>query len=250
MPFIEINGENIHYLHQDAGSAINLVLVHGSGGSHENWPVQTMELSCANVYLLDLPGHGKSSGKNQDSVDAYVDVVEAFCQALSLENVALGGHSLGGAIAQAAGLRKPAWLTRLVLIGTGSRLRVMPMVLEAIETNWEGALAMMGQTVFGSNPDPALVEQESIRAKAVKPEVLLGDFKACDKFDISSRLGEIALPTLILSGDDDKLTPLKYSQFLLNGISGSQLVVIENAGHLMAMEQPEQFCKALVDFLS
>ncbi|MBI9075928.1 MAG: alpha/beta hydrolase [Desulfatibacillum sp.] len=250
MPFVEVNGENIHYIHHDAGSAVNLVLVHGSGGSHENWPESCLTIGCANVYLIDLPAHGLSGGKNREDVGEYVAVVEAFCTALSLENVALGGHSLGGAIAQASALNNPPWLTRIVLVGTGCRLRVMPMVLEAIETNWEGAREMMDQTVFGANPDPKLVAMEKERTKGLKPELLLGDFRACDKFDICARLGEITRPALILSGDDDKLTPLKYSQFLLKGIKDSQLVVIENAGHLMAMEQPDQFCKALKDFLS
>ena len=250
MPFVEVNGENIHYVHRDAGSSINLVLIHGSGGSHENWPQECLEIGCANVYLIDLPGHGKSEGKNREDVDGYVAVVDAFCKALALENVALGGHSLGGAIAQASALDNPAWLTRLVLVGTGCRLRVMPMIFDAIETNWEGAQEMMGQTVFSSNPDPALVAMERARTKNADPQVLLGDFRACDKFDICARLGEITLPALILSGDDDKLTPLKYSQFLLDGIPDSKLVVLTKAGHLMALEQPGQFCQALKEFLS
>ncbi|ACL04148.1 alpha/beta hydrolase fold protein [Desulfatibacillum aliphaticivorans] len=250
MPFVEVNGENIHYVHQDAGSAINLVLIHGSGGSHENWPEECLEIGCANVYLIDLPGHGKSEGESKDDVGEYTAFVDAFCNALNLENVALGGHSLGGAIVQQSALNKASWLTRLVLVGTGCRLRVMPMMFEAIETNWEGAREMMGQTVFGANPAPALVAKEMERTRDSDPQVLLGDFRACDKFDVCQRLGEITLPTLILSGDDDKLTPLKYGQFLLDGISGSKLVVITEAGHLMAMEQPAQFCQALKDFLS
>ena len=83
----------------------------------------------------------------------------------------MGGHSLGGAIVQASAMNKPSWLTRLVLVGTGCRLRVMPMIFEAIKTNWEGAREMMSQTVFGANPDPVLVAREKERTKNSDPQV-------------------------------------------------------------------------------
>ncbi len=250
MPFVDVNGENIHYAHYDAGSDVNLVLVHGSGGCHLNWPVEALEKFNANVYAVDLPGHGESSGVGRDDVDEYVAIMDGFCNALSLGNVALAGHSLGGAIVLGSALSKKKWLTRLILVGTGSKLRVLPMIFDAIEQDYKGAVDMIGVTVYGPDVSPVLVEQEKQRSLSQSPKILLDDFKACDKFDVSSRLSEIDLPTLVISGDADKLTPVKYGQFLTDNIAGAQLVIIKDAGHLMAVEKPEEFVQAVAGFLS
>ncbi len=250
MPFVDVNGENIHYAHYDAWSDVNLVLVHGSGGCSLNWPLEALEKSNVNVYAVDLPGHGESSGVGRDDVDEYVAIMDGFCNALSLENVALAGHSLGGAIVLGSALSKKEWLTRLVLVGTGSKLRVLPMIFDAIEQDYNGAMDMIGMTVYGPDVSPALVEQEKQRSLAQSPKVILDDFRACDKFDVSARLNEITLPALVVSGDHDKLTPVKYGQYLKDNIKDAQFVVIKNAGHLLAVEKPEEFVAAVAEFLS
>lgn len=249
MPFVDVNNEKIHYAHYDAGSDINLVLVHGSGGSHANWPMREFELSSVNVFAPDLPGHGESTGSGKDNVKEYCDVVDGFCKTLGLTNVVLAGHSLGGAITLTCALVKPAWLARIILVGTGSRLRVLPVIFEVIEKDFKSAVDMMSAAIFGPGVSQKLVEQEKQRASSVSSKIMLGDFTACDKFDVSPRLDEIDLPTLIISADFDKLTPLKYGQYLKDNIKDARLVVIKDAGHLMALERPDQFVSAITEFL-
>jgi len=82
-----------------------------------------------------------------------------------------------------------------------------------------------------------------------RPEVLYGDFLACDQFDIVKEIEEINLPTLILCGDEDQLTPLKYSQFLHSRIKGSKLEVLPNAGHMVMMESPQVFNEKIGKFI-
>jgi pimeloyl-ACP methyl ester carboxylesterase len=82
-----------------------------------------------------------------------------------------------------------------------------------------------------------------------RPEVLYGDFVACDRFDLMNEIEKIVLPTLILYGDDDQLTPVKYSQLLHSRIKGSKMEVLPDAGHMVMMEAPELFNKKIGEFI-
>jgi len=79
--------------------------------------------------------------------------------------------------------------------------------------------------------------------------VLYGDFVACDRFDLMSEIEKIVLPTLILYGEDDQLTPVKYSQFLHSRIKGSKMEVLPDAGHMVMMETPQLFNKKIGEFI-
>ncbi len=80
--------------------------------------------------------------------------------------------------------------------------------------------------------------------------VTLGDFMACDRFDVMTRLRDVEIPTLVLGGRDDRLTPPKYAAFLAGAIPGARLVEIEAAGHFPQLEQPATVNLTLRDFLA
>jgi pimeloyl-ACP methyl ester carboxylesterase len=129
MPFVDVSDEKIFYSLNASDQDRVIMAIHGSGSDHTGWPDTLRDLPQASVYALDLPGHGQSSGDGRDNVDAYADFIETFVTTLDLENVTLIGHSLGGTIVQLLALRAPAWLTDIVLVGTGARLRVHPDIL-------------------------------------------------------------------------------------------------------------------------
>jgi pimeloyl-ACP methyl ester carboxylesterase len=81
------------------------------------------------------------------------------------------------------------------------------------------------------------------------PKVVLGDFRACDVFDVRDRLSEIRPPVLIISGEDDLLTPPKFSQYLSEKIEGARRVHLQAAGHLMSLEKPEEVNQAIRGFI-
>jgi pimeloyl-ACP methyl ester carboxylesterase len=80
--------------------------------------------------------------------------------------------------------------------------------------------------------------------------VTLGDFRACDRFDVMARLGEIRLPALVVVGEDDRLTPPRYAELLARGIAGARLSRIPRAGHYVSLEQPEAVNHAIGNFLA
>jgi len=83
----------------------------------------------------------------------------------------------------------------------------------------------------------------------VSPEVVYGDFEACDKFNVMDRLKEIEVPTLIICGLEDQLTPVKYSEYLKNNIPNSKLEIIADAGHMVMLEKPEEINEKLEKFI-
>lgn len=235
----------------EAGAGDPLVLVHGAGGSAEHWAPQLEGLAPASrILAVDLPGHGPPGGAGETSVDAYAGWLDAFATALGLERVVLGGHSLGGAIALGAALAAPGWLRGLVLVGTGARLRVLPRLLELLEARPpEGQDLVLGLCRAAGTP-PERLEAVGRALRATPPLVTLGDFLACDRFDVRDRLAAIRVPTLVVAGAEDRLTPPRYGQFLAETIPGARLVEVAGAGHFPQLEQPDRVNAAIREFLA
>lgn len=228
-----------------------LVLIHGAGGTHLHWPATLRRLNGFRVFALDLPGHGKSEGPGRQTIPAYGDAVLAWMDAVGLRRAVIGGHSMGGAIAQILALGHPERVIGLLLVGTGARLRVAPAILEnaASEATFSQAVDTVVQWAFSPTASPRLVEVAAQRWAEVRPAVLHGDFLACDRFDIMERLPEINVPALVICGEDDRLTPVRYAQFLAERLPQAELVVIPQAGHMVMLEQPAAVTQAVERFL-
>jgi pimeloyl-ACP methyl ester carboxylesterase len=251
MPYVTIVGERTFYaLYQgDVRGKRNLVLVHGAGGSHLDWPASLRRLEGANVYALDLPGHGRSEGTGRRSVAAYRDFLLAFLEALGLEKAILVGHSMGGAISLDFALHYPDRLAGLVPVGSGARLRVLPAILTGILSDFEATADLILDYAFGPSATEQLKRLGRQRLLKTPPQVLHGDYAACDAFDVMERLGEVRCPTLVIGGTADRLTPPKYSIYLRDHIPGAELVLVDAAGHMVMLEKPEIVSKAISKFI-
>jgi len=227
-----------------------LVFVHGAGGNLMHWPGALRRLPGQVVYALDLPGHGKSGGAGRSEIGAYAEVVRGFAEALELIPFVPAGHSMGGAIAIELALRYPARLAGLILVGTGAKLRVAPEIMTGILDDYAGTTELLAQRAHGEHVDPYLLRLYTRRLREVDPRILRADFLACDAFDRRADVSRITLPTLILCGDADRMTPVKFSQFLHEQIAGSQLVVVPGAGHMVILEQPAAVAASVAAFLS
>lgn len=227
----------------------NIVLVHGAGADHSHWPMEIADLHGHSVYCLDLPGHGRSPGRGHDSIAGYANAVAGFVEKLALSPVILVGHSMGGAIVQSLALDKPAWLKAIVLVGSGSRLKVAPALLEQLALDFPGAVNVLCQSLFGPKASPAMILAERDRYLNTDWRQLRDDLLACNAFDVTARLSEISLPTLVVTGEADVMTPIKYGQFLKDNIARAELVVIPGAGHMAALEQPLEFTRVVTGFL-
>jgi pimeloyl-ACP methyl ester carboxylesterase len=249
MPSLTVNGESLYYA-ESGTHGPTVVLVHGSGGDHTTWSPQLAGLSsAARIVALDLPGHGASGGEGCDTVADYAATVRRFLTALGGGPVVLGGHSLGGAVSLTLALDTPDLLRGLVLVGTGARLRVLPALFDILARDYPEAVAFMTDHAWSAASPGELKQRGRETVSATHPSVTRGDFLACDSFDVIARLGEIRLPSLVVVGGEDRLTPPKYSDYLARSLADAKLEVIERAGHFVSLEQPDAVNRAVRDFL-
>ena len=223
---------------------MSLLFIHGAGANPSVWHFQTMHFK--DSVAIELPGH--PGGPGLSSIEEYADAVERRINELGMTQPIIVGHSMGGAIAMDLAIRKKQ-LKALVLVGTGARLRVRPEFLELIKQNYEAAAKLIASWSVASSADPILIDRIAQDLLAIKPEVTLGDFAACNQFDSMNTVGEITCRTLIMCGEDDRMTPKKYSEYLHQKIRGSQLVAIRGAGHGVMLEKQREFNRVLDNFL-
>ena len=248
--------DNIHYFVHEAENHIAkrppVVLIHGAGGFSLSWPPQIRRLEGQCVYAIDLPGHGESDGFGRQSIEEYVEDVYKFIKSLKLRNVVLAGVSMGSAIALKLVLKYPKKVSGLVLLGSGLKLRVTSSILESLGNPglYQSAVDSINENCFSRGASPRLKELSKQAMMSMRPSVLVSDFLACDKFDIGGLAAGIRIPSLIICGDEDKMTPLKYSEALRDSITNSQLQVVAGAGHMVMAEQPELVAELFMKFVN
>jgi pimeloyl-ACP methyl ester carboxylesterase len=236
-------------LEQGAGRT-NFMLIHGAMYSHQLWSRQWPVLSkSGHIVAVDLPGHGASDRlpRNQRiSVQTYADHVHSVLSKLESHSNILIGHSMGGAISMRCCLDHPEIVKALVLVGTGAKLGVSPAILEGFSSNFEQTVReAIGGWSFAKSTQERLVEEGVKEMLKCKPDIALADFRACNEFDIRDSVSNIRVPTLIIVGDEDKLTPAKWSEFLHSKIAGSELRIIKAAGHMVMLEKHEEVNNAI-----
>jgi pimeloyl-ACP methyl ester carboxylesterase len=123
------------------------------------------------------------------------------------------------------------------------------MILNGIKNDFKETVRRITQFSYSRKTPADFIEKAVSDLMRCRPEVLYGDFLACDRFDAMNEVEKIGLPTLILCGDEDELTPVKYSEFLHNRIKGSKLEILPNAGHMVMMESAKAFNERIGEFI-
>jgi len=227
----------------------SLVFIHGAGGSRTSWRHQEDYFSRTfNVIIMELPGHGAAQGQGAQEIKGYTLWIKGALDKLKVSSPFVIGHSMGGAIAMDLAIRFPALPKGLVLASTGARLRTLPAILDGIKTSFPETVALICERSFAQDAPAEMKQATAAEMMKNSPEVLYGDFSVCDRFDIMEQVQNIGSPTLVICGDQDILTPIKYSRFLADKIAGARLEIIEKAGHMVMLERAEEFIKRLEAF--
>jgi len=208
------------------------------------WRLQLLHFKGS--LAVQLPGHPTGSGYS--TIEDYAASVEEYIRKEAVKEPVLIGHSMGGGIAITLALANFK-LAGLVLVGTGARLRVHPALLSKVNENYEEASKLIATWSVSPSSDPVIAERIAQELLRMNSQVTYGDFMACDKFDRMNDVQKITCKTLIVVGEDDRMTPVKYSQYLHQKISGSKLVVIPGAGHSVMLEKHRMFNDAVGAFL-
>lgn len=227
-----------------------LVFIHGAGGSARTWEQQLADLDPdANTLSIDLPGHGASNLPGRETVSEYARAVVDLIDDLTVPDPIPVGLSMGGATTQTLLLENPDRFPRAVLVSTGAKLAVIPVIFDKLANDFPGYLDLMDKFAFSAAATAEMKREVLEDTGRQDPAVIIQDFRACQVFDVRERLAEIKARALVVSGADDFLTPPKFSDTLVAGIAGAKLVRYAGCGHMVPNEKRAELAQALREFL-
>jgi pimeloyl-ACP methyl ester carboxylesterase len=251
------------------------VFVHGLSGSWPNWLEQLPVLAARRrVIAMDLPGFGHSPMPSWPiSISAYAQMLDRLLDVLGIDAAALVGNSMGGFISAELAISYPQRVERLVLVSAAGistydnrdALRALPVLrrAERILTAYTAWMASKSDTVarrarlreatlsvVTRHPSrlPAALAAEQLRGSG-KPGFIQA-LEANLDYDFRERLPEIACPTLIVWGEEDRLITARDAQVFAELIPDSRVVMYADTGHMSMLERPEAFNALLEEFLS
>jgi pimeloyl-ACP methyl ester carboxylesterase len=237
-----------------------VVFLHGAALDHSVWHYQARYLAHHGfgVLAIDLPGHGRSPGTLRTSVAAMADWVAAFIESAGLERAHVVGHSLGALVALDTALRHPGRVAKLVLAGPSVPMPVGEAFLAAARDDSPVAFDM--QTTWGHKRHVALaasaipgLSQAGASRQLVarsRPGVQYADLAACHAYAASlEAIGALQVPTLVIAGRRDQMTPLKAGQALATLIPGAKFAAVDT-GHAMMIEAPRDVLAAILAHLT
>lgn len=254
---VHLGGRGISYLAAESAEASDqtILLIHGSGVSARSWIGQLDGLGRAlRVLAIDLPGHGESVPVGRASIEGYADVVSEFLGHATTGPVILAGHSLGGAVAVALAARRPGAVRGLILVSSCAMLPPSDGVAGTLISYLPGPLrkiaffAMAKKVLFAPGAPTQAIRVGMGELHACRQETILGDLAAARAMDVTDAARRLEVPTLILCGSRDRLTPPALSAQLNALIRESRLRVIEGAGHMVLLEAPDRVNQEILGF--
>ena len=240
MPTVKTARGDIYYAkhHKLDNPYTPVMMIHGAGGTHLDWSPHIRKLKEANAIVPDLLGHGKSGNIGHNSIRDYAQDIIALADILQIEQFIPCGHSMGGAIAQQIVLDYPKRIKSLILIATGAKLSVHPEILDGVMKDYENVAHLLVDSFWSEQTGDDIQNLSYEALINGSPQILYDDFLACNQFDVRKQLSQIDVPTLIIGGTEDKMTPMKYSAYLADNIPNAELTVVQDAGHMVHLEQP------------
>jgi 3-oxoadipate enol-lactonase len=246
----------------DVGTGLPVVFLHAFPLNRTMWDPQIGALVAeCRCIAIDMRGFGDSAPAEPYSMDRYADDVAGVLDTLQIERAVIVGLSMGGYVAFAFWRRHRARVRALVLADTRSAADTVEVLerrrelLDAAETQGPTAVANMqiaglvGKTTRDKRPD---IYDSMHRMMAQAPiEGVIGAIHAImERPDSTPTCSTIDVPTLIVVGEEDALTPPKEAHKLNGAISGSRVEIIQQAGHLSNVERPAAFNTVVSEFLA
>ncbi len=226
---------------------MKLVFIHGAGSSSLAFYYQLQHFR--NSKALDLPGH--PNGRPCPTIEQYLEWVRGFTTARRYKNMVICGHSMGGAISMLYALRYPEEVRGIILLGTGARLRVHPDFMQLGRDSVDDDSAWLeNQMAYYPGVAKDMVQSLKRRSKEIGPSVELNDLMACDQFDVMNEIQNINLPTLVVCGDQDTMTPVKYADYLSENIPGAKKVIVPGASHFVQLQKYKQVNASIEEFVA
>jgi len=248
----------LHYTLEGQGT--DLILIHGLGGSLRDWDVIAPVVARHHrVLRWDVRGFGDSDKPaGPYSPQLFASDLAGLCRAVGISHAHVAGISMGGVIAQRLTLDYPGLVRTLTLMSTSSE------VGEQAQKAWLKMADGIEQRGFSANPEfaariftagfaqanPEQIKLMAERTAANDPRTYAAAARAIGTYNWTGELGRIRVPTLILQGLEDVLTPPGGSVKLSRGIPRSRLLMVPDCGHVMTAEKTELVTNALLAFVA
>lgn len=258
---IKINNDNINI--RTGGYNIDnnnpyFLLIHGAGMDASVWQMQTRYLANRdiNILAIDLPGHGLSEGNPLSTIQEMSNFIIELLDTLNIKTTTVAGHSMGSLIAIDLLKNNEKRINNLTLLGTASLMPVHPDLIEAATNNLSLAANLITDWSFGTkqhlgnHPLPGywMIDSSIQLIKQSRKGALAKDLIACNEYkDALTVASNIDKEVIIISGKEDKMTPVKKARELNDNIKNSNLIVIENVGHMMMIENPVKVTQIMHD---
>jgi len=236
-----------------------IVFVHGAAFDHSVWQWQSRYFAhhgyC--VLAVDLPGHGRSPGAIRTRIEDWGSWIVGLLDAAGLEKAALVGHSMGSLVALQAAVAAPDRVSKLALVGSAvpmgvgdaflAAAREEPSVAFDMEATW--GHARLSQLATSAVPGSSLRGASRCLNGRSRPGALSAALEACNSYrPAQDAIRSLAVPTLVVAGKRDQMTPFKAGRALAAEIPGARFVALD-AGHSMMAEAPKELLRALREFL-
>lgn len=258
---VKVNGVSLHY--EITGQGEPLILIEGLGTATWLWWKQVPELARRfRVVAYDLRGSGWSDKPDEPySIPMFADDLAGLMDALRIKQAHVLGISLGGYVAQEFAIRYPHRVKRLILCSTGTNgphaTPPNPDVIVALMAPVAGKDNLRDRITLSLSPGyatahPSDVEQMlAWRLDNPQPAYAYNrQLMSAVGWTSEGRLGEITMPTLVLAGSEDRVVPPQNADVLVAGIPHAEKVILQGAGHLINVEQPERFNEEVIRFLT
>ena len=254
-----INGHELHHLQRGEGEP--LLLIMGMSGTHLSWGEPFLELLERDfqITVYDHRGVGRSSRAEAGyTISDLADDAAGLLDHLGLESAHVLGISMGGMVAQELAIRHPERVRTLALGctysgGEGSALSP-PEVFQRLSEGWQSGdrerALRVGWEVnvsrsFAENDGAYAAFKKAALELPVPVPVIMGQVQAIGQHDTAARLGEIAVPTLVVHGTDDEMLPVSNGRMIAERIPGAKLEIFDGVGHLFWVEEPERAAELL-----
>jgi pimeloyl-ACP methyl ester carboxylesterase len=224
-----------------------IVCLHGSGGNANLFGGLFTSLSPDHgLIAFDQPGHGRSGELDSlGSIDRMAGFTHTFLEKLGLGPVVLLGYEMGAAVALRIALDWPERVRALVLCSAGGQIDVADEALEQARQVRDGkARRAFDPRVFSRQATPEIMRNAFMEGLKTDPRARYGDLLACRDWDDRARLDAIAVPSLIIHGEDDLEAVREQAQALVASIPGARHEVVQGAGHSILLEAPGALAQA------
>lgn len=256
--FTRIDGTLLCYRLSGPAGAPELVLANSLGTDARIWDGVIERLSGSyRILSYDKRGHGLSDSPAGDySLDDHLDDLFGLLDHVGMERPALAGVSVGGLIAQGFALRHPNRLAALILCASAPRFGDGPMWATRMDAVRKGGTVAIADAVMERWFSPQFRRERQDELSGWRNLFLrsdaagyVGTCATLRDTDLTSRIGAIALPTLVVGGQEDGALPLAEARAAADAIAGAQFLAMAGVGHIPSIEQPEALAMLMADFL-